>query len=181
MLGQFAQAQKYTVTKSTVEYMGKKPTGFHNGAIPISKGHISVEDGQIKDATFVFDMRQITCWDIKKEESNQYFINHLKGADFFDVKKYPTAQFKITELQKTSEEKYTIKGNLTLKATTKPVTFKAGVKIEAGVITIKTDDYFYINRTHWGVKYKSKSFFSNLKDKFINDKVGVKIDITALK
>ena len=47
---------------------------------------------------------------------------HLKSADFFDVEKYPTLTFKSTSLEKAGENKYKLKGNLTLHGVTKPVT-----------------------------------------------------------
>lgn len=50
--------------------------------------------------------------------------NHLKSADFFEVEKYPTLKFVSTEFKKGRKDKYTLKGNLTIKDVTKPVTFE---------------------------------------------------------
>jgi len=47
--------------------------------------------------------------------------NHLKSPDFFDVEKFPTLTFKSTELEKVSEGKYTLNGNLTMHGVTKSV------------------------------------------------------------
>lgn len=47
---------------------------------------------------------------------------HLRSADFFDVEKYPTMTFKSKSIQKVSEGKYTLSGDLTLLGVTKPVT-----------------------------------------------------------
>ena len=48
---------------------------------------------------------------------------HLRTADFFEVEKYPTMKFTSTSTKKLSDEKYELKGNLTIKDVTKPVTF----------------------------------------------------------
>ena len=47
---------------------------------------------------------------------------HLRSADFFDVEKFPTMTFKSTSINKVSDNKYKISGNLTLHGITKPVT-----------------------------------------------------------
>jgi polyisoprenoid-binding protein YceI len=48
--------------------------------------------------------------------------NHLKSADFFDVEKYPTMNFKSTAVKPTGKSKYKLTGDLTLHGITKPVT-----------------------------------------------------------
>ncbi|BDH60043.1 polyisoprenoid-binding protein [Lysinibacillus sp. PLM2] len=49
--------------------------------------------------------------------------NHLKGADFFDVEKYPSITFKSTSIVKDGDD-YKLTGDLTIKDVTKPVTFE---------------------------------------------------------
>jgi polyisoprenoid-binding protein YceI len=47
---------------------------------------------------------------------------HLKSADFFDVEKYPTMTFNSKSIDKISEGKYSLTGDLTMVGITKPVT-----------------------------------------------------------
>ena len=49
--------------------------------------------------------------------------NHLRAADFFDVAKYPSIDFKSSSIKKLSDKKYELKGEMTLHGVTKPVTF----------------------------------------------------------
>ncbi|MES2417345.1 MAG: YceI family protein [Bacteroidota bacterium] len=50
--------------------------------------------------------------------------NHLKSADFFDVEKFTTMQFKSKTVEKEGND-YTIKGDLTIKDITKPIKLTA--------------------------------------------------------
>ncbi|MHC5202067.1 YceI family protein [Myroides sp. LJL119] len=50
--------------------------------------------------------------------------DHLKSADFFDTAKYTNMEFESTSIKKIAGDKYALKGNLTIKGITKPVTFE---------------------------------------------------------
>lgn len=50
---------------------------------------------------------------------------HLKSADFFDAEKYPQITFKSTSFTSTGDDEYELKGDLTIKDVTKPVTLSA--------------------------------------------------------
>lgn len=50
---------------------------------------------------------------------------HLRGDDFFDVKKFPKAKFVSTSFTEKANGKATVKGNLTLHGVTKAVTIDA--------------------------------------------------------
>lgn len=49
--------------------------------------------------------------------------NHLKSADFFDADQFPSLKFKSTQISGSGED-YEIKGDLTIKGITRPVTLK---------------------------------------------------------
>jgi polyisoprenoid-binding protein YceI len=46
---------------------------------------------------------------------------HLRGKDFLDADRYPTATFKSTAFKETGPDRGTLTGNLTLKGITRPV------------------------------------------------------------
>jgi polyisoprenoid-binding protein YceI len=93
---------------------------------------------------------------------------HLKSADFFDVATYPTSKFVITDVEESEDGKLDVTGNLTIKDVTKSITIPATISTEGGVTTFESET-FNVNRTDYNVKYGSKSFFDNLKYKFIDD------------
>lgn len=63
--------------------------------------------------------------DVNSIDTNQdQRDGHLKGADFFDAEQYPSITFKSTSLEKAGDD-YVLKGDLTIKGITKPVTLTA--------------------------------------------------------
>jgi polyisoprenoid-binding protein YceI len=50
---------------------------------------------------------------------------HLKTDDFFSAEKFSTIKFKSTSFEKVGDSHYKIKGNLTIRDTTKEVTIDA--------------------------------------------------------
>jgi len=159
---------------STIEWQGFKPTGSHKGTINITNGSFTTHEGSIQGGSFVIDMNSI-----KESESNARLEGHLKSADFFEVEKYPTANFEVTGLEE-KDGRTMLSGNLTLKDATNNVTFPVTVTSDADVITV-TSEVFTIDRSKWNVRYGSKSFFDDLKDKYINDDIELKITVTANK
>ncbi|MBK6963693.1 MAG: YceI family protein [Bacteroidales bacterium] len=169
------------VAASKVEWTGAKPTGQHHGTIAISEGSLMLTDGNIVGGKFTIDMKSIVDLDLTSAEDNGKLVGHLKSPDFFDAEKYPTAVFVITSvaaLSGNAEATHKITGNLTMKDATKSVTFPAKVTLEGNTLTASTPD-FVIDRTQWNVQYGSKTIFNDLKDKFINDEIGLKISLSA--
>lgn len=168
-------------TASKVEWTGAKPTGQHNGTIGISEGSLMLTDGNIVGGKFIIDMNSIVDLDLTNAEDNGKLVGHLKSPDFFDAAKYPTAVFEISSVEVVSgnaNATHNITGNLTMKEITKSVTFPANVVIEGNMLMATTPE-FIIDRSKWNVQYGSRSFFNDLKDKFINDEIALKINLSA--
>ena len=113
---------------------------------------------------------------MKPGEGGDKLKAHLLSEDFFDVANYPEVKFELTDIPAEGirlSEAQELKGNLTLKDVTKNITIPVeSVSLDdaTGAYTIKSKT-FTINRTDWNVKYGSKSFFTGLGDKFINDEI----------
>lgn len=178
-----AKGTAYTVNKgSLVNWEGAKPTGKHDGTINISSGSLFVNGKDITGGKFTIDMTSLTCTDLAGDGKGK-LEGHLKSGDFFDVENHKTSTFEITKVTKLSGDNtasHMIFGNLTLKGITKNVGFKSIVTVKDGSLSATTPQ-FKIDRTKWNVKYGSKKFFDNLKDKFINDEIGLSISLTAKK
>ena len=160
--------KEVNIKSSTVKWKGYKITGEHYGTINLKKGILSFEGDKLVGGEFEMDMNSIKTQDMDAEY-NAKLDGHLKHDDFFGVDKHPTASLKFTDV-KGKSGKYTVKGNLTIKGITKPITFKLNVANNSATTKV------VINRTHYGIKYGSASFFDDLKDKAIKDEFD--LDVT---
>ncbi len=174
-------------TLARIIWEGKKPTGTHSGMISISEGSIYVNDGMITAGNFIINMNSINTTDLQGDEKTS-LDEHLKGTgsdgakDFFNVKEFPTAKFEISEIIGTSEQpnsNATVSGNLTMLGITKGISFAANIGITPDNIVVNTNP-FTINRTDWGIKYGSSTFFSDLADKVIDDNITLQISLSGI-
>lgn len=176
------------LTDSKIMWEGAKPTGTHTGTIALTDGEVVVADGKVTGGKFTIDMNSITVTDLEGD-SKANLEGHLKGEaegkedHFFNVAKYPIGSFEITKATALSNDPtatHLVYGNLMLRDVTKEVGFKANVVISDNSVAVTTPP-FTIDRTQWGVNYGSKSVFDNLGDKFVNDEIGLQINLVANK
>lgn len=121
-------------------------------------------------------MNSISCTDLQGEDSLD-LVGHLKGTDFFNVDTCKTASIQIISSELDSAN-FKIKANLIIKGISNQVEFISGIKFLNNSIIVLAN--FEIDRTLWGIKYKSKKIYQ-LADKFINDNVAIRISIKAKK
>ncbi|WP_034057899.1 YceI family protein [Lacinutrix jangbogonensis] len=161
--GLFAQTQKVNTEKSTINWLGKKIGGQHEGLIKLKNGVLEEKNGKIVSGSFVIDMTSLTNTDLQDEGYNKKLVGHLKSDDFFGVEKFPTATLNITKATKFSNGKASVTGNLTIKGKTESITFDFVKNINHYTAKIEID------RSKFNVRYGSASFFDSLGDKAIND------------
>lgn len=170
---------KAITNDSVITWSGTSPTKKHDGTLSISKGTLIFENNKLIGGDFVLDMNTIKVLDIKFGLANKRLAKHLKSKDFFDTKKYPNGRFQITDSE-AKNGKTLVKGNLTVRNITKEVSFLANVSNDENSATLKSGS-FKIDRTKWDIKYRSGSFFDNLKNKMINDNITISVNIKARK
>ena len=167
-------------TQSVIEWVGSKVGGKHNGTLTLKNGEITVNDSTIAAGTFTIDMKTVKALD-QSEDMNKMLANHLMSPDFFDVENNPEASFSITAAQPIANNdslNVQISGNLTLKGIEKNITFKAKATKDGDVYKA-VSEAFTIDRTQFGIVYKSKSTLNDIKEAFINDEIELKITIVA--
>ncbi|MFV8838843.1 YceI family protein [Salinimicrobium soli] len=151
------------VEASNVEWTGKKITGSHTGNIDLKEGFLSLtEEGKLIGGEFVMDMNSIVVTDLSGEYKTK-LENHLNSDDFFGVANYSTSKLVITDVAPKSGNTYAVTGDLTIKGKTEPVTFDMVVEENSASAKV------VIDRTKYGIRYGSGSFFDNLGDNTIHN------------
>ncbi|MCO6499984.1 MAG: YceI family protein [Vicingus serpentipes] len=163
--------------KSSVEWIGKKVAGAHNGTIKIKEGKLHLHDGNLERGTVVMDMTSIVCLDLEGEWKGK-LEKHLKNEDFFDVANHKTAILSIISVKLQEGNKYTVAGNLTIKGITKPIEFPATIEVRDGKLGAYAE--VKVDRTLYDIKYGSGKFFEGLGDKAIEDEFTIKFKVSAI-
>ena len=104
------------------------------------------------------DTASLTTGDNVKGNRAQSRDDHLRSADFFNVKEFPTMTFKSTKVNFTGDLPSSVEGNLTLLGVTKPVTltferFKCGQNPFSKKDRCGGNAVGKFKRTDFGMKY----------------------------
>lgn len=158
-----AQNKKVDASKSTINWVGKKVTGQHEGTINLKEGALVFKGNKLKGGTFTVDMTSISATDIKAGEGKENLDGHLKADDFFGTDKFPTAMLVFKTIGAKAKDTYKVTADLTIKGKTNPITFDITVKGDTATTKLVVD------RTKYDIKYNSGNFFQNLGDKTISD------------
>ncbi len=164
------EKKEINVEKSTVAWKGYKVTGSHSGTMTLASGSLTFDEGKLTGGEFVIDMNSIKVTDMKGEGATN-LEGHLKADDFFGVKNHETSKLVFTSVKSKGKNSYAIKADLTIKGITKSVTFNFSVYGSKASAGLKVD------RTKYGIKYKSESFFDGLGDKTIYDEFDLNVDL----
>jgi polyisoprenoid-binding protein YceI len=158
-----AQNKKIDTSKSTINWVGKKVTGQHQGTLNLKEGTLVFTGKKLVGGTFTVDMSSLTATDLAAGKGKEDLEGHLKSDDFFGTEKFSTALLVFKTIGAKSKNLYTITADLTIKGKTNPITFDMAVKGKTATSKLIVD------RTKYDIKYKSGSFFENLGDKTISD------------
>ena len=165
-----AQTKKIDAAASKIEWLGKKVTGQHNGTVNFKDGAVVFQKNKLVGGSFTVDMTSLTSTDLSGEYLGK-LNGHLKSEDFFGTEKFPTATLVIKKIGAKSANVYTATADLTIKGITQPVTFDITVNGNTATTT------FNVDRTKYGIKYNSKSFFDTIGDKAIYDEFELKVSL----
>ena len=156
--------------QSSIEWIGKKVTGKHNGTIGVKSGSLEFANGAPIGGEFVIDMTSLAVTDLKAGKGKEKLEGHLASDDFFSISDHPTAKLSITEVMKQEGNTYKFIADLTIKGITQPLTFTATIDGNTAMADIAVD------RTLYDVKYGSTKFGA-LADKAIYDDFQLKVKL----
>lgn len=111
--------------------------------------------------------------------NNERRDNHLKGADFFDVEKFPTMTFASTKVEQASAGTLKVTGDLTMKGVTKPVVLTVdgptdAIKDQRGGTKRAAAATTRINRKDFGVTWNRTLDAGGV---MVSDEVDITIDL----
>lgn len=185
-MGAMAQNKPATATYNVdpeatkITYVGKKVTGQHTGNVKVKTGKLVFTGEELTGGEIIVDMNTLTSTDITDPDTNAKYVGHMKSPDFFNVEKYPEAKLTVKKTKYDQKKGLEVIGDLTMVGQTKPVEFiVTDWKKTDSVVTGKS--FVKVNRTKWGLKYGSGSFFKGLGDKAIDDEFTLNIELTAKK
>lgn len=148
------------------------------GTIAGIKGTANYDGKNVKDLAVnaEMDVNSINTADADRDK-------HLKGADFFDVAKYPTITFKSEKVVQDSNGKFKLLGNLTMHGVTKPVELVVEgptqiVKDPHGKERVGASASTRVNRQDYGIKYNSALDGGGLA---VGNDVDITLDIEMTK
>ena len=177
-MGCFFILQSFTIEKEDVKikdsaltWVGSKITGSHEGTINLKSGYLTFDNKNLVGGEFVIDMTTIVCTDLSGK-GKASIESHLKSDDFFSVDNFPNASLKILNVKNKSFDQYQVNANITIKGFTQKIVFDAEIKERTAKAKL------IIDRTLFGIIYKSGNFFEELADKAIYDEFEMSIELT---
>jgi polyisoprenoid-binding protein YceI len=173
--------EKYIIDtkESVLTWEGSMVFGFeekHIGYVYISKGELMIENGQLVGGTAEIDMNTI---EYKDKANKNTPVKHLKSPDYFDVEKFPISTFSITKVVYVIRGNIKVTGDLTIKGITNSVTFPAKMEVKDGIV--RANGKVVIDRTQWGIRYRSGKFYDNLADQAVSDDIEIQMNIVTKK
>ena len=121
------QEEKISADRISIAFTGYGPGKKHDGTVAVGASTLS-KTGNVFKGGLTIDMNSIVS-------SPDLLVNDLKSGRFFDVSKYPTASFMITDSSYSQ-----VKGSLTIKGVTQsvalPVTFDSATSTYNSTVRI---------------------------------------------
>lgn len=115
--GTYVVEPGHTQVAFTVGHLGISP---FSGTFSNASGTLTLDPAHL-DATKV----EVTIPIDSVQTTSDVLTGELKGADWFDAAKFPTATFRSTEVVRTGDDSAEIRGQLTLHGVTRPEVIKA--------------------------------------------------------
>jgi polyisoprenoid-binding protein YceI len=138
---------------------------------------VETEKGDFSDAQISFEA-DVDSVDTKNAQRDA----HLKSDDFFNAEQFPKMIFKSTSIEKNGEGEYTLKGDLTIRDITKPVSldvdYNGNTKDPWGFERAGFEVTGKINRKDFGLKWSAVTEAGGL---VVDDIVKLQMNVELVK
>jgi polyisoprenoid-binding protein YceI len=107
---------------------------------------------------------------------------HLRSGDFFDVERYPTITFESTAVQALANRRFRVTGDLTIKATTRPVdvdlTYGGSCVDPYRQLRVGIEGAASLKRSEWGLTWNVALEAGGV---VLSDRIDLELDLSAIK
>jgi len=139
------------------------------------KGYFDAENPANSRAELVVQAKSIDTRNADRD-------NHLRSNDFFDMDTYPEIRFVSTAVEPSGGETYRVTGDLTIKGTTKPVSFDleftGAARDPFGNDRVGFEGSVVVNRKEWGVNWNAPLEAGGV---LVSEKVTLEFEVSAIK
>jgi polyisoprenoid-binding protein YceI len=140
-------------------------------------GSVNIDPDNIESARFSFTVETDSV-----DTNNKSRDGHIKNADFFNARQYPSATFTSTSVKKNASGTYELKGNFDFHGVTKPVTAtitEIAFGEQQGKDALGFEAVFSISRSDFNItKYVDTQ---NPESGPLGDNVDIIVSIEAVK
>jgi len=167
------EVYKIDATHSSINYSLRHILSKYTSSFTKLSGDITVDRDNLEKSsvTATIDVAGLTTDSEGRDK-------HIKGPDFFDVTKFPTATFKSKSWKKTGENTFDVTGDLTIKDVTKEVVLKTtllgfGPGMRPGTLLSGWEATTTIKKSEFGLAGPA------MLQKALGDEVAITINIEA--
>jgi polyisoprenoid-binding protein YceI len=136
---------------------------------------IIADDPEQSSVEATISAASVESGDAKRDE-------HLRSADFFDVEQYPTITFRSTGVEDHHNGEFTLRGDLTVRGVTRPVTlqgeFLGASQSPWNTTVIGFTAETEVNRRDWGLEWNMALDTGGV---LVSDKIKLVIDVEAIR
>ncbi|WP_162910441.1 YceI family protein [Hymenobacter oligotrophus] len=137
-----------------------------SGTVQLRQGEFEYDGTTVRNGMFEVDLRTIA-------HDNAQLQQHLRGADFFAVEAFPVAVFRLGQVSNGLAA-----GQLTIKGVTQRVVFPVAVQRTGKELRVR--GAVTLDRTQYGIRYNSRSFFADLGEQAIRNDFRLVFDVVAV-
>jgi len=155
--------------KSAIRFVGSKVTGSHEGGFSRFSGEIALPREGVEGSQVNVEIDMASVF-----SDHERLTEHLKSADFFDVKTHPLARFVSARVESLPEpDQFRLTGTLSLHGVEKVVAFPATIRRTLDGVSATSE--FSINRRDFGIHFPGKP------DDLIRDQVLLRLTLEAAR
>lgn len=150
-----AAAQTYQIDPvhtSLVFRVKHMNTAYVYGMFRDVKGTVTVHEANPAQSSITIEVDANSVY-----TANEQRDNHLRSPDFFNTRQFPTITFRSTEVRRVNANTVQVKGNLTIRGVTRPITTSVTLtgkgKNQQGRDIIGFETTFTIRRSEFGIRY----------------------------